>query len=211
MKKQQKRNRFCELCPAKENKPPDDPCPLALERIHAMQAEAGNRSKGANLEVTAGCPWYVNSAEHNYCFWNLANELAGSPIPDREICQLLGITQSQLNETFACSIKSLQERKDDKVIRDFIEAVIEKIQSQSDDNTVYLPEHFRMAIERQEEKSKNAEPEEDPDTKPLRKGFGMPMHRDGQKVDLFGLYSQKTLEKKMRKKRGKRKKKNKTK
>jgi hypothetical protein len=167
-----------------------------------MQAESGTRNKSANLDVEVGCPWYINSAEHNFCFWKFANDLDGSVTSDREICQLLGISQPQLNEIFNSAIDRLRHPKNEEAMQHFVDAVTDRIATQSDDNTVYLPESFRVAIERQEEKA--AEPEEE--IKPVKRGFGMPLHRDGSKVDLFGLYSQKTRDK-IRKKRGKKSKK----
>jgi hypothetical protein len=84
---------------------------------------------------------------------------------------------------------------------DFIEAVAEAVTAQDPDHTVYLPDSYTKAIE-----TSSADPEEDEDAKlvedkPKRKDNSMPMHRSGNKRDIFGLYGRKKLEEILRKKR----------
>lgn len=170
------------------------PCPFALERIHAMQAEI-QTSKGGNLEVSVGCEWYINSAEYNYSFKNMLKDLHGSPLSDKEICQLLVITPAQLKEIFNSAIKKLESQKDSPEIRGLIELVAERRLSEDGDNTVYLPDSFK---EKMNSISEESAPEEE--EKPKKRGrkkiksaFGMPVHRSGERVDIYGLYSKKKL------------------
>lgn len=191
------KSRFCQVCPARLNNRPADPCPRALERIYAIQSE-GPRSK-IDQDTLPGCPWAVNSAQHQYCFWNLAAEL-DEPLSDREICSLLGISQQTLDKTLQSAILKLQAL-DKAVMDEFIEAIRDSAESQHSDNTVYLPDSYAKAAEQTPE-----ETEEDEDAqlveekKKPRRGMGMPLHRSGTKVDLYGLHSKKKLQEILKKK-----------
>lgn len=172
------------------------PCVFALERIHTMQAEAAVKSKS---EPTVGCDWYINSAEHNYSWWLYVKGL-DEPVTDKEICQLLGITQQQLTESYNSAIKKLRQARDTPEVQDFIEAVIEYAASRQDDGMeLEAPSgDYGVPMFPEEEKTEDdllAEGFDDKKRKP-KKGFGMPIHRDGKKVDLYGLYSRKGREKK---------------
>jgi hypothetical protein len=187
---------FCAVCPLKLTKEPTEPCPRALERVHAIQAE-GNKSK-ADPDSLPGCPWAINSAEHNYCFWNLYKDLDHNPIPDKEICNLLGISQQTLEKTFQSMIVKLQALRGTKVMDDLVEAIMERLATQDPDYTIYLPDSYAKATPTDEEIPE--EPDEDEDaklaeeaTKKPRKNRGMPTHRSGNKSDLYGLYSKKAL------------------
>jgi len=176
----------------------NEPCTAALDRIYAIQAE--NRPKYKNSpEPDIGCPWYIKSAEHNYCFWNLAKELNGSPFTDKEICQLLGLSAPQLREIYQSGIKKLIDIKDSPVIQELVDIVAEVAESKNE-NPDTLPEGFRSVVKTAEERiaakengvDGRTEVDEMIDGEPnrkIRRGFGMPLHRDGKKVDLYGLYS----------------------
>lgn len=191
------KSRFCEACPLRLSNRPTDPCPRALERIHALQAE-GAKSK-VDTESLPGCPWAVNSAAHNYCFWNLVAEL-DEPMSDREICNMLGINQQTLDKTLQAALLKLQSLRGTDVMDAFVEAVIESVKQQDPDHTVYLPDSYA----RDAELAADAEEDEDAkladEPKKPRKGLGQPVHRSGEKVDLFGLYGRKKLAE-MKKKR----------
>jgi len=172
------------------------PCPFALERIHAMQAEV-QISKGGNLDVTTGCDWYINSAEYNYNFKNMLRDLHGSPMTDKEICQLLVITPSQLKEIFNSAIQKLSARKDSPEIMALVEIVAERRLSEDSDNTIYMPDSFKEKLNSDAPEDTEAAEEEKPakkGRKKIKNSYGMPVHRSGEKVDLWGLYSKKGLE-----------------
>lgn len=175
---------------------PSEPCPRALERIHAQQSDTGRQK--ADPDTLPGCQWAVNSAEHSYCFWNLAATLDES-IPDREICNLLGISQKMLDKTLRSAILKLQDHSNSDVMSGLIESVMEIASQQNPDNTVYLPDSYSTPPETLQPGG-DEEPDEDAKlvvevAKKPRKGYGMPVHRSGDRVDIFGLYSKKALEK----------------
>jgi len=189
-------NRFCAACPRKLSKIPDEPCPRALERIYAQQSDAG-RSK-SDPDALPGCPWALNSAEFNYCFWSYATQL-DEPVPDREICNLLGISQQMLDKTLKSAISKLQDLRGTDVMDGFVETVMEIAAQQNPDNTVYLPDSYSAPPETLQPGGEE-EPDEDAKlvaevAKKPRKGYGMPVHRSGDRIDIFGLYSKKALEK----------------
>lgn len=166
--------------------------------------------------ITSGCDWYINSAEHGYCFWNYAKDL-DEPVPDKEICQLLCITQIQLRETFNSAIQKLRDNKDSPIIKEFIETVLDfSTNRKYDDDHLVDEGKFTLG---QLPTGATGEPKTDEEIideiECLKKGkvkktrgrkslHGMPLHKDGKKVDLYGLYSdpnkQKEAQEKMKKK-----------
>lgn len=142
------------------------------------------------VDLSGVCEWFINSEEYNYCFWLLNKELSGSPMSDREICQLLCITQAELEATYDNAISKLQENKDSPEVADLIELILEQAQSSAEDNTTFLPDTYRDKIEQIEAEAAGEEKPQGKRGRP-KKGFGMPMHRDGRKVDLWGLSSNK--------------------
>jgi hypothetical protein len=171
-------------CPQCLNKK-DGPCPGAIERIYAIQ---GSKKK-IDVDIEVGCPWFINSSEYGYSFWKFAKTLE-EPVPDKDICDLLMIDHETLEETYLSAIKKLKKLKDTEDLQDFKEALIRKINTQAQDNTVYLPDEFAVeaSYSSEEEKDQEAELFND-EKKRIRKGFGMPIHRDGKKTDLYGLYT----------------------
>lgn len=122
-------------------------CPGSLERIRAMQFETAR--KGDTLSVTEGSDWYVNSAEYGHCWARFAQDLQGSPVPDKEICQLLLITQQQLNDIYASAISKLSNLEDKSALLNMLELAEELSDVRNDDNTVYLPDSYQEAINAQ--------------------------------------------------------------
>ena len=204
MDQQKVRSSNCDCCRAIKNS--NTPCSKALDRIHAMQAEIGKKDKDSNIRITCGCDWYVNSAEHGYCFWLLAEDLYGSPCPDKEICQLLGITPAQLKETYKSLVDKLCDKRRPKEIDEWIIAIREFVQSQDTEIDGNIPGRIKSDLTPDSEvaaligEGKQSAGEEtnldllieEIDAKSkrkIRKGFGLPLHRDGKKVDLYGLSS----------------------
>lgn len=210
------------------------PSPKAIERVHSIQAIIAEGQKGKRknmaLQVTEGCDWYVMSAEHGYCFWEYARTI-DEPVPDKEICRLLGISQNQLRDTYNSAIKKLKESREDPVVKEFVETVVEFIKSQKNDAS-YMHDDYKHIIDSipTAGESDNPEPRKESEediieeidslkngkvkkTRGRKKKTGMPLHRDGKKVDLFGLYKDKDKQvqlrddfiKKEKKKRRKRK------
>lgn len=183
-------------CICKANGLSDLPCDLALERIYAMQTD---NPKNPNSDINVGCEWYINSAEHNYSWWNYVKTL-DEPIPDKEICQLLNISSSQLKEIYNSAIKKLQGIQKTKEFKDFVETVTESISNKNSDIYEYHSVSDVDSISNIVDSNKEEEEEPKKKTKP-KKGFGMPIHRDQKKIDLYGLYSRKTLERKKNEKK----------
>jgi hypothetical protein len=162
---------------------------LALERINAIKAE-GSEKKRKEAEPESGCPWFVVSAEYNYCFWVYNKSLDSEPMTDREICDMLLISKPVLEKTFDAAIDKLKLLKDSSVIRELAESVAAVVEQSSVDYTTYMPSEFREVIKTLEE-AQATEPQKEKPKAKAKHPTGLPLHRDGKKVDLFGLYNRK--------------------
>jgi hypothetical protein len=186
-------SKFSEVCPRQLSELPCSACPSALERINAIKA-AKLEKKTADVEPTSGCPWFIASSEDNYCFWSYLKKLDGDPATDKEICDLLLINKTTLEKTCDSAINKLQDIKDTEIIKEFAESVAEIAERTNSDYSAYMPSEFREAILKSaaEEPSKEEIPDIIDEKKKKKKHpTGLPLHRDGKKVDLFGLYSRK--------------------
>jgi hypothetical protein len=174
----------CNRCP--DSYGPDSPCPAGLDYVHSLQ----------NLlkieDSTVGCPWGVNSADHGYCFWNLAKDLHGSPFSDKEICQLLNIRTKQLKEIFNAALVKLRAPEHVHLLAKIKEAIKDLDMLHDTDNTIYLPDNCKEMLNAERNETEESEPEDLP---ALRRGLGMPIHKDGKKIDIYGLYSKSKLQK----------------
>jgi len=180
------KNNFCNRCPRKLSKLPTEMCSLGLEYI-TSQSDA----------ESIGCPWGIASAEHNYCFWkwiNAKTDLDGKmePVPDKDTCQLLNITQNTLERTLSGAITKAKNHKGKTEWQGFREAVLDKAAIAPDDNTVYLPDNFRVEIPPEAQETEELPQDLMPKDK-RRKTNSMPMHRSGKKTDLYGLTSKRKL------------------
>lgn len=166
-----------------------------------MQFEAAR--KGDVLSVTEGSDYYINSAEYGHCFFRFAKDLQGSPVPDKEICQLLLITQQQLNDIYASAIAKLANLEDKTALMNMLELSEELSDVRNDDNTVYLPDSYQEQINAQIRKDAEETAPPPPgtpgrkradgsDARPVVKkkkkqfdSLGQPVHHGGGKVDLI--------------------------
>jgi hypothetical protein len=176
---------------------PTEACPEALKRLEWQETEKrGSRP--------VGCHWGINSEMHSYCFWVLANDIDDG-MSDRDIALLLGIEQSQVQKIYLSAIEKLKNNINSKEVQAFVSAIYEKMNSSSRANNAIPDSQIKIPITHVEE----PDPESIKKKKKLRIGVGMPLHRSGTKVDLYGLYTHKKDQPK-RVSRGKTKKQNKT-
>lgn len=195
-----KSHKRCHNCQAKQGQP----CHKAQERIRAIQI---SQSGGKMDDSAIGCDFFINSKEYNYSFHAMLKDLHGAPIPDREICKLLMITQAELNATFESAINKLKAIKDGSLIQEIKDLVGEM--SDPNDNTIYMPDDLHMMQSAQDlEDKKQVEKDLEPKKRGPKKkieGMGMPVHHSGKRTDLY-FRSKKSMDhidedrKKMRKK-----------
>ncbi len=178
--KKPNKSRFQEVCPRRLSSLPTAPCPLALERIHAMQMRKD--LKGIDAESLPGCSWYCTSAESNHCFWSQIS-IDNGPYDDQETAKLLGIANSTVAHTLSSAINKLQEIKDTEALQDLKDMLVDIVNKETD-NTVYIPDTFLM-------KAKEfSEPTEEIDEDVAKD----PTVKKPRKRHLYGLYSKQTLE-----------------
>jgi hypothetical protein len=185
----EKLSKFRDVCPRQLLNTPCDACPLALDRINAIKAEnTAERKRNDMVEPNVGCPWFIASADHNYCFWAYDESLYNDPATDREICDLLLVNKSTVDREFKSGIAKLEAIKDSKEIQDFRDSVLDAAESAEVDLTAYMPDEFRAVIAQPQSTD---EPRPDKPLKPKvklrRHPTGLPLHRDGRKVDLWGI------------------------
>lgn len=185
------RNKFCVLCPRQLRKPTTEPCSLGLQFVESLLDK--------KRDEDTGCPWGIASAEHGYCFWTYIRAQSDDdgrmdPVPDSEICALLGITQAALEKTLASGIAKLKAAKDSMEMQEFRQAVIDRVATIPDDNTVYMPDNFRVPTpEPEEDENPEGLPAELLEKPKRRRMNSMPLHRDGRKTDIFGITSRKKM------------------
>lgn len=165
---------------------------MALERINAIQS--GNTEKRKReTESLPGCRWFVADAEHNYCFWHKINgDIDAST--DKEICDTLLLSSAQVEKALANGLSKLRENKNSEDIQAFKEAA-QEVAEKNNSPTLFLPNAVQNSINKI---STVPEGEEDRYAKKFRKrkkSAGMSVHRDGKKVQLYGLYSKPKLDK----------------
>ena len=179
------KNKCCGSCPSRDGQP----SPLAIERIHALQTN----KKVADLDTLPGCQWAINSAEHQYCFWDMTATIS-VPVDDNEIRQLLCLSKQQLKEIEKSALSKLQAKKDSPLMVEFQGILRDKIAANSEGNG-YTVEHT-INEEVVEEKDENEIVDEILSKRSGINYAGQPLHRDGKKVDLYGLYTKKDKAKK---------------
>lgn len=77
-------------------------CPLILNHFPTKDCTLGKKSS-ENSETSPECAWFLNSAEHNYCFWKYIRSKSDSEgvmelLSQNEIANLLKIRPSKINE-----------------------------------------------------------------------------------------------------------------
>jgi hypothetical protein len=82
-------------------------CPRALICLPKYPCELGKpkfNNKGNLMNKEKLCPWYINSPEHNYCYWKYMNDTSDDKgqtpsLCYREIGNLLGVSSSTVGIT----------------------------------------------------------------------------------------------------------------
>lgn len=179
----------CANCPASQG----EVCGQSLDRVRAMQLEASK--KGDVLSITTGCSWYVNSAEYGYSFHNMLSDLHGSPVPDKEIMQLLLISAPQLEEIYKSAIKKLANLEDKTVLYNMLD-LIDELPVDQESSSIYLPDSFKETLNDAIAKDIPEEEERIPGKRGPKPGskrpkkeklddFIQPAHHSGERRDIF--------------------------
>jgi hypothetical protein len=80
-------------CPLRLQCFPTQVCPLAIERLKALERINRNTSHFQESRME-GCPWAVSDKDSNYCFFKYIYENEGKEHPTIEISEKLLITQA---------------------------------------------------------------------------------------------------------------------
>lgn len=82
-----KRSSFWRVCPKRLDYLPESPCEMGIP----------GRNQSGKVQDEPSCPWWINSKEHNYCFWRYVQDKSG---PDGVMQELV---QSELAQLFGWS------------------------------------------------------------------------------------------------------------
>lgn len=134
-----KTSRFSRLCTRKLKNLPNKPCPSALLRIEFVQC---GKRESADLP---GCPWYVNDALSNYCWFNYAGQKDFSSHSTKEISQFLALTPAQVEKAEKSGTEKLELIKNGEEIQEMKECIADMNQGNTDD-TIYAIGSFSMEI-----------------------------------------------------------------
>jgi hypothetical protein len=186
-------SKFKGVCPRELDSLPTDPCPLALECINSVKAEGVDKKKVKETEPTSGCPWFVASADYNYCFWSFYQDM-DEAVPEKTINDLLLINKPTQEFIVKTAVDKLILQKDSSEMQEFKETVLDISSSQAPDYTAYMPSEFRESLHK--DSIANQEGEEEKPKKVKKQKMkkhptGLPLHRSGLRVDLWGLSNKK--------------------
>lgn len=83
----EQKNNFWKACPRKLDYMPETPCNLGTPE----------KSKDNRIIKCPECPWWINSPDHNFCFWTFIKDKSN---PDGSMKELV---QSDLSKLFGWS------------------------------------------------------------------------------------------------------------
>jgi hypothetical protein len=135
----QQTNRFTELCTRRLKNLPNKPCPSALLRIEFVLC---GKRETADLP---GCPYYVNDALSNYCWFDYAGQKDFGAHSTKEISQFLALTPAQVEKAEKTGIEKLEAIKSCSEIQEMRECIAEMNQGNADD-TIYAIGSFSMEV-----------------------------------------------------------------
>lgn len=104
-------------CPLALSKHPCQVCPLAIERLKALERADSNASHVQESKMS-GCEWAINDRESNYCFFKYIYDNQSKDHPTIEIAEKLMITQAAV---YSGLNRALEKIKDEGIIDELAE------------------------------------------------------------------------------------------
>ena len=101
-------------CPLGLKEFPNQICPLAVQRLRALERVEGNTSHLQESKMP-GCEWCVNDRESNYCFFRYIHDNQGQDHPTIEIAEKLLVTQAAV---YSGLNRAIAKIKDSNIIAD---------------------------------------------------------------------------------------------
>lgn len=95
-------------CPLGLNCFPTQTCPLAIQRLKALEQVDGNASHVQEAKMP-GCDWAVNDKDSNYCFFKYMHDNEGKDHPTIEIAEKLLITQAAVYSGLNRAVSKVKE------------------------------------------------------------------------------------------------------
>lgn len=95
-------------CPLGLKCHPTQPCPLAIERLKALEQAEGNVSHLQESKIP-GCDWYINDKDSNYCFFKYIHDNQGKDHSTIDIAEKQSITQAAVYSGLNRAISKIKE------------------------------------------------------------------------------------------------------
>lgn len=147
----------CKGCPALKlvEKTPDlkdtqdhsfwNSCPRNLEQLPTEPCPMGKPEKNKKGRVTKEpeCPWWIDSPEHNYCFWSYVRANSSpdgqmEPMMQNEIAKMLGCSSTKIHFILKEAIEKIKKGPYAHILEDFADGL---------DSKGEAPEPYLDAIE----------------------------------------------------------------
>ena len=103
-------------CPLGLKCHPTQYCPLAIQRLKALERADGNVSHLQESKIP-GCDWYCADKDSNYCFFKYIHDNSGKDHSTIDIAEKLSITQAAVYSGLNRAITKLKEMKIYKLLK----------------------------------------------------------------------------------------------
>lgn len=184
----------CRLCPNRLGN--DTPSPLATNTIATLKNKR-SRTRGMSMKDSElDCPWYINSKDAMYCFWNYQRQMDGRQHSIAEIATLLEMSEPNVRKVLKSATEKfkLAMSKEGELER-WIEAIRDHSDSAAESLYSFVDDAPAMEF-RSEIGYNDGKVEESKAPKELRKQYDQPRHISGKRYDMYGLYRDKDRQKK---------------
>lgn len=125
-----KTSRFSKVCPRRLANLPTSACPTALLRIEFIQ------DRKREVSELPGCPYYVNDALSNYCWFCYCGKDNFSAHSTKEIARVLSLTTAQIEKAEKVGMEKLAILGDSEEIKEMRECLAD-LNRGNEDDTIY--------------------------------------------------------------------------
>ena len=141
----------CKGCPslkAVEPLPPEpvsrnfwNSCPRNLEALPTEECHLGKpeKNKKGKIVKEPDCEWWIDSAEHNYCFWNYVQANSApdgrmDPMMQNDIAKMLGCSSTKIHFILKEALEKIRNGPYAYILEEFAQ----EIGNKADDHSFIL-------------------------------------------------------------------------
>lgn len=108
-------------------------CPRALEFLPEETCDMGKpelSSKSKRVTSEGECPWWINSPEHNYCFWKYIHDKstpdgAMQELVQADLAKLFGWSNTKTHFAIKEALKELVQALEDHDAKDLLTQIVD--------------------------------------------------------------------------------------